>query len=234
MFTKVLIGVLMTMVMVGSASAQVLVVRSQGPSAGAYPAGSVLSLNTQIRLVPGDVLQIMDSGGSRTLNGPLIQFAGAVAGRSTSVLAELAAREHSRRPNLGAARGEPPQAPVNNIWLIDVTAETACVAPGEPSGLLRQNAARDQEIEILPQGAAAGAAPLRTVWPAGSAELAWPDFLPRPDGARYLIRLDGRYATSLTWRTVPPLDQGLDAFGQALLARGCDDQFDVVAAFAAR
>jgi len=232
MITKVLIGVVVTMMMTGSAAAQVLVVRSQGPSAASYPAGSVLGLSAQIRLVPGDVLQIMDSGGSRTLTGPLIQFAGAATGRSTSVLAELAAREHSRRPNLGAARGEPPQAPVNNVWLIDVTAETACVAQGEPSGLLRQNAARDQEVEILPQGVAA--APLRTVWPAGAPALTWPASLPRADGARYLIRLDGRYVTSLTWRTVPPLDQGIDAFGQALLARGCDDQFDVVAAFATR
>jgi len=233
MITRIFIGVLAAMALAGSAGAQVLIVRSQGPSAAAYPAGSVLGVNTQIRLVPGDVVQVMDSSGSRTLTGPLTQAAGTASERGTSVLAELAAREHARRPNLGAARGEPRAPPINNVWFVDVTAETVCAAPGEPSGLLRKNTARDQEVEILPL-AGPNAGPLRAVWPAGAPDLAWPASLPRTDGAQYQIRLDGRYVTDLTWRTVPPVDRGIDALGQALLARGCDDQFDVVAAFATR
>src|ERR1044072_4364883 len=53
-----------------SAAANVLVVRSAGPSARPYPAGRSLADNARITLQAGDSLVILGPTGTRTFRGP--------------------------------------------------------------------------------------------------------------------------------------------------------------------
>src|SRR4029450_4662610 len=53
-----------------SAAANVLVVRAQGPSAKAYPAGRSLADNAQIQLRAGDSIIVLTPRGTRTFRGP--------------------------------------------------------------------------------------------------------------------------------------------------------------------
>ena len=211
------------------AFAQVMVVHAQGPSAASYPAGSVLASNQSVHLLAGDVLQVLDSNGPRTILGPSAQSIGAAAHAASGnmVLAQLAAREHERRPNLGVARGNPPEPLGNNIWMVSPRAEAACASPGYTSGFFRSDTARAVEVEIAK---GEDGAPVRLLWAAGSATLTWPKELPQQDGNEYRIKVDGRYSTTLVWHSVAPPSGDMDAFAKDLLANGCEDQFDVLTA----
>ncbi|HXG80861.1 MAG TPA: hypothetical protein VNJ05_03585, partial [Sphingomicrobium sp.] len=53
-----------------SAAAAVLVVRSSGPSAAAYPPGKALPDSHVLKLKASDTVVLLDSRGTRTINGP--------------------------------------------------------------------------------------------------------------------------------------------------------------------
>ena len=53
-----------------AAEAAVLVVRSSGPSAKAFPAGKAIPEAQTLTLKPNDVIVLLDSRGTRTLKGP--------------------------------------------------------------------------------------------------------------------------------------------------------------------
>ena len=53
-----------------AAAANVLVVRSSGPSAKSYPAGRSLPDNARINLAQGDMVIVLTGGGTRTFRGP--------------------------------------------------------------------------------------------------------------------------------------------------------------------
>src|SRR5688500_6017825 len=53
-----------------SAAANVLVVRSSGPSAKSYAPGSSLPDNARLQLRAGDTVVVLDSRGTRTFRGP--------------------------------------------------------------------------------------------------------------------------------------------------------------------
>jgi hypothetical protein len=72
-----------------AAEAAVLVVRSSGPSAKAFPAGKAVPDSQVITLKSNDVLILLDSRGTRTLRGPG-KFS-ATASASTAATSSLAA-----------------------------------------------------------------------------------------------------------------------------------------------
>src|SRR5687767_10375819 len=53
-----------------AAAANVVVIRSSGPSARSYPAGRSLPDNARIALRQGDTLVVLDARGTRTFRGP--------------------------------------------------------------------------------------------------------------------------------------------------------------------
>ncbi|MDQ4088435.1 MAG: hypothetical protein M3177_10575, partial [Pseudomonadota bacterium] len=53
-----------------SAAANVLVVRSSGPSTKSYPPGRSLPDNARIQLQAGDTVVLLSSAGTRTFRGP--------------------------------------------------------------------------------------------------------------------------------------------------------------------
>ena len=63
---------LVTLLVTGAATAaaNVLVVRSSGPSAKGYPPGKSLPDNARIALRSGDTLVVLSGSGTRTFRGP--------------------------------------------------------------------------------------------------------------------------------------------------------------------
>src|SRR4028119_1205619 len=79
------------------AAANVLVVRSSGPSAKSYPPGHNFPDNAQVTLRPGDVLIVLGGQATRTLRGPGTFPVSAGA-------AKVAMASAQRRGRLSAAR----------------------------------------------------------------------------------------------------------------------------------
>ena len=93
-----------------AAIAAVVVVRSLGPSAKAYPPGKTLPENAKITLQGGDVVTVLGPSSAKTLRGP---------GNFDAKQATLASAA-GQRGRFGALRAaEVAQNP--SIWDIDVT-----------------------------------------------------------------------------------------------------------------
>src|ERR1041385_7616100 len=100
------------------ASAAVVVVRSLGPSAKAYPPGKTLPETARITLQGGDVVTVIGPGSAKTLRGP-----GDFDARQMSL-----ASAAGQRGRFGALRaGQVAHNP--SIWDVDVTQSgKVCVA----------------------------------------------------------------------------------------------------------
>ena len=74
-----------------AAVAGTIVVRSNGPSAGAYPPGKALDPTSSIPLKPGDSVTVLDGNGTHVLNGPgIVKVSGSGTASATGVAALLA------------------------------------------------------------------------------------------------------------------------------------------------
>ncbi|MDQ8755372.1 hypothetical protein RCO27_03945 [Sphingosinicella sp. LHD-64] len=205
-----------------SASANVLVVRSSGPSAGNYPAGRSLPDNARIALRSGDTLVVLDARGTRTFRGPgnFTPASAAQAGQRTTNAGGRVAR-------IGAVRsaGIVPASP-STIWQVDVSQSgTVCLAnPGDVT-LWRAEPSRAARLSISGPGGAS-----RTVqWAAGSPTVAWPRDLPITAGTPYQLRQsDAAAPTSITFRQLNSAPGDMQGVAQALIANGCQEQLDLL------
>jgi hypothetical protein len=205
-----------------SAAANVIVVRSAGPSAKAYPAGRSLPDNARIALRPNDMLVVLGPGGTRTFRGPgtFSPSAAVRAGQRT------VASSDGRRARIGAVRsaGLVPQGPT--IWHVDVTQSgTFCLANTGSLMLWRPDATLPTRLTITaPDGAAQSAD-----WPAGQATLSWPPGTPIANGATYSFRQRSVVVpTQITFRTLASQPASLEAVAAALIANGCQEQLDLL------
>jgi len=205
-----------------SASANVLVVRATGPSAGAYPAGRSLPDNARINLRAGDMLVVLGAGGTRTFRGPGA-FSPSAAVRAG---ARTIASTDGRRARIGAVRsaGLVPQSPT--IWHVDVTqGGTFCIANAANVMLWRPDATSSSRITITGPGGAAQSAN----WPAGQATLPWPPGASIANGAAYSFRQPGvAVPVRITFRTLSTQPTDLQAVAAALIANGCQEQLDLL------
>jgi len=205
-----------------SAAANVLVVRSAGPSARAYPAGRSLPDNARITLQAGDSLVILGATGTRTFRGPgtFSPSAAVQAGPRT-----LAASD-GRRARIGAVRnaGIVPRSPT--IWHVDVTQSgTICLAGTSNVMLWRPDAGVPTTLTITPPGGRARTAQ----WPAGQATLAWPSGLPIVNGGAYSFSQAGvAVPAQITFRTLGSEPADLQAVAAALIENGCQEQLEVL------
>src|SRR5215210_4460563 len=97
-----------------STAAAVLVVRSSGPSAPAYPPGKALPDTHVLKLKATDSIVLLDSRGTRTLRGPgsfSVLASATPAGATTG-----SAGTSARRVRLGAVRG----AGTRSVWQADL------------------------------------------------------------------------------------------------------------------
>ena len=119
----------------GSAAANVLVVRSSGPSAASYRAGQSLPDNARITLRAGDQVMILANGGTRTFRGPGTFSPERACGQQRDRQQWRADR--ARR--CGSQRRDHPERPT--IWHVDVTQSgTFCLASGSNVMLWRPDA----------------------------------------------------------------------------------------------
>lgn len=216
-----------------AAIADVLVVRSIGPSADAFKPGRKLADAAPIQLKAGDQLTLLDNKGTRTLKGPGSFTATSGGTAAANSLAGLAATSSSRRARTGAVRDVRALAEATrpSIWLVDTgQAGTVCVPAGEPVSLWRKDADVAGTTTITgPAGQTASVA-----WIKGQSTQAWPTDLPVAAGTRYTLK--GASAapagTTLTFATLASAPTGLSDLGSALIASGCQAQLDMLIATA--
>lgn len=210
-----------------AAEAAVLVVRSSGPSAKAYPAGRALAENQQVTLKGNDVVILLDSRGTRTLRGPGTYSTSASMGGSTSAMAALSGQSNSRRSRVGAVRGAPTGATSGrNVWQADISRSgNICVANPADTGLYRANSDTAGRVTIKEVGSGR----LATVdFAAGQKNAPWPATLPVTAGSRYEVRGGGNGSVTLNATPIAPVPAGLEGLAQSLIRSNCEAQLDVL------
>jgi hypothetical protein len=211
---------------ISAAAAEVLILRSAGPSARNYPAGRRVADNTSFTLRPGDVVVVLANGATRTFRGPGSYSALGPVRRGP----QMAGGSNVRRQT-GAVRGNEGSAVAipADIWQFDVSQSgRACVLPGQRPVLWRSQSDRAVRLTITPQSGAA-----QTVsWNAGQATLQWPASVPIIDGASYQLNWSGAPGpVRVTARTLTGLQIGnVDAVASAFLDNNCRSQLDVLIA----
>jgi hypothetical protein len=206
-----------------SAAAKVVVVRSVGPSAKAYPPGKALPDTASIALRPGDSVTLLGTSASRTLRGPGT-FTASTVDRSSLSMAV------GRRARFGAMRsGEISAKP--SLWDVDVTRSgKTCIAEPAKLKLWRPNAETSATLSIRASGASQN-----IDFPAGHASVPWPAKLPVADGGEYQLEWDGSgepKKVSFVMVRTPSADL-VDA-AQLLIDKGCQHQLDLLVATSAK
>jgi len=204
-------------------AAEVLVLRSGGPSASRYRPGQKLPDNTTFNLRPGDSVVVLARGGTRTFRGPgRFSATGPVR---TGQLASVGARRTT-----GAVRNADgvvaKVAQPNNVWQVDVTASgRACVRSGQAPVLWRPDASRAVKLTITPQTGQ----PQTVTWAKDQQTLAWPASIPVADGASYQLNWEGARAPSrVTTRVVQALPASdLEGLANVLINNACRSQLEV-------
>jgi len=204
------------------AAANVLVVRSSGPSASQYPAGRSLPDNARIQLRQGDTVVLLGANGTRTFRGPIVTTANAAVQAGT----RTADSSNGRRVRIGAVRsaGIVPVSPTT-IWQIDVTqGGNMCLADTSNVMLWRPDASQATTLTI------SGAAGTQEVhWPAGRATVLWPSALPLSDGASYRLSKSGvAVPTEVRIKTLASGPTDVQSVAQALIANDCREQLDLL------
>jgi hypothetical protein len=215
------------LVSASAAAANILVVRSSGPSAKAYPPGRSLAPNARLTLRQGDTLVLLDGRGTRTVRGPGNFAAGAAAQVGTR--SALTVNNNGRIGRVGASRGNPETVRPPSIWHVDVSqSATACVANPRSVILWRPDATRTVNLSIAPTASSSGNARSFT-WTAGQTTLAWPADLAVANDAEYRLSVQGvAVPTRIKFRVLPSEPAGLDVQAQAFIQNGCQAQLDVL------
>ena len=198
-----------------AAVASVVVVRSLGPSAKAYPPGKTLSETASISLKGGDVVTVLGPSSAQTLRGP---------GNFDTKQMTLASAA-GKRGRFGALRtAEVARNP--SIWDLDVTQSgKVCVTRASKLQLWRPES--DSPVKITIRSADGKSQDLS--WPAGKASALWPAALPVANSAQYQIEWPGSGDKSnVTFVTVNSAPTDLVGAAQVLIENGCQNQLDLL------
>jgi hypothetical protein len=202
----------------GTAAANVLVVRSSGPSAGSYRAGQSLPDNARITLRADDQVTILANGGTRTFRGP------GTFSPNTQVASGTTVNNGGHIARIGAVRdaGIVPRGPT--IWHVDVTQSgTFCLASPSNVMLWRPDASAPVRFTV------AGPGGTRTLnWAANEPTAAWPGGAPA-NGATYTISQPGvAVPVTITFRLLGSQLHDVQGVAGALIANGCEGQLEVL------
>lgn len=201
-----------------AATAAVLVVRSSGPSASAYPPGKALADNHVLKLKDSDTIVLLDARGTRTLQGPG-EFG--VSANSAVAATTRTAGTSARRVRLGAVRG----VGTRSVWQADLgRSGNVCIANPADLGLWRPDASGDAKA-VLTDSASGKSA--EVAFAAGQSIAPWPGSLPATTGTKIAVTGLGA-PTSITLRVLAPVPTGLEAMAQGLIRADCKAQLDVL------
>ena len=217
MRAKLLLWGLATAVALSStaAVASVVVVRSLGPSAKAYPPGKTLPESASISLKGGDVVTLLGPSSAQTLRGPGNFEAKQVA------LASAA----GKRGRFGALRtAEVAHNP--SIWDLDVTQSgKMCVNKAGKLTLWRPDSEAAAKVKIR----SSDGKTQELAWAAGKAAAVWPASLPLSNSAEYQIEWPSTgEKSSVTFVTVASAPSDLVGAAQVLIENGCQNQLDLL------
>lgn len=204
-----------------AAIANVVVVKSLGPSAKAYPPGKTLAPSAKITLQGGDVVTVIGPSAAQTLRGPGNFDAGQVS------LASAA----GQRGRFGALRAaEVAHNP--SVWDIDVSkGGRICISDASKLQLWRPDSEADMSVTIRAEDGKTQA----LNWSAGKALAAWPTAMPLKSGAAYQVEWpDTGESSSLDVVLVPSAPTDLVGAAKVLIANGCDKQLELLVESASR
>lgn len=209
-----------------AADAAVLVVRSSGPSAKAFPAGRALPESQTITLRGNDVVILLDSRGTRTLRGPGTYSTSASSGGSTSASAALSGQSNARRSRVGAVRGAPTGATSGrNVWQADIERSgNVCIVNPADVGLYRAESSVAKRVTVTEIGSNRAAT---VEFAAGQKNAPWPAALPVAVGSKYQVK-GGGAAVTLNAMQIEPVPAGLEGLAQSLIRNDCQGQLDVL------
>jgi hypothetical protein len=207
-----------TIISSATATAAVLVVRSSGPSAGAYPPGKALPDNHVLKLKPSDTVILLDSRGTRTVQGP---GSFSVSANAAPAAAVRTAGTSARRVRLGAVRG----VGARSVWQADLNRSgNVCVANPADLGLWRADSSAEANVTLTD---AASGKKSEVKFAAGQSIAPWPAELPAASGTK--VNVTGLTApTTLTLRVLSPIPTGLEGMAQGLIRANCEAQLDVL------
>ena len=206
-------------------AADILVVRSSGPSARSYPPARRLPENARIALKAGDQLMLLDARGTRLLRGPGTFSASGSAGPQ---IASAQPVQTDRRARIGAVRGvEGGELRPPSLWQVDMTRSgNVCVADPAAIALWRKDAGAALPVTIT---RVSDGRSRRVAFEAGAASARWPADLPLADGAGYRLAWAGRTRpTTLTFRTLAARPAGLQDMAATLIRNDCAAQLDLL------
>ena len=204
-----------------AALANVVVVKSLGPSAKSYPPGKTLPPSAKITLQGGDVVTVLGPSAAKTLRGPGNFDASQISLASAS----------GQRGRFGALRAaEVAHNP--SIWDIDVTQSgKVCVVDAKKLQLWRPDTDGAGNVEIR----SADGQSQKLSWAAGKSLAAWPAALPVKTGAQYQIQWgETGDKSSLDVVTVGSVPSDLPGTAQVLIENGCQNQLDLLVSSASK
>ncbi len=204
-----------------TALASVVVVKSLGPSAKAYPPGKTLPPSAKITLQGGDVVTVLGPSSAQTLRGPGNFDAGQIS------LASAA----GQRGRFGALRAaEIAHNP--SLWDIDATQSgKVCVTDAGKLQLWRPDSDAAASVDIR----SSDGQTQKLSWAAGKSLAPWPAALPVKSGARYQIDWgDTGDKSSVDVVTLGSVPSDLVGTAQALIENGCENQLDLLVAGASK
>ena len=216
-----------TALLAASSAAAVLVVRSSGPSSGAYPAGKALGDKQTLKLKENDVVVLLDSRGTRTLRGPgSFSTSAASSNASASSLAAVTSQVGTRRVRVQAVRGTPTGATGGrNVWQADVSRSgSLCVANPSDLGLYRGSASAEAHVTLT--DSATGKS-VTVPFEVGQSIARWPAELPVAAGSSIAVKGAGSPAT-LVVKMLAPVPSGLEGMAQSFIRNDCSAQLDVL------
>lgn len=206
------------------AGANVLVVRSSGPSAKAYSPGRSLPDNARIQLLAGDTLVILGPSGTRTFRGP-----GRFSPNASIPPGPPMPMDANMRARVAAVRGGPfvPAARTATIWQVDPRQSgTICLVTANRIELWRANSTRTEAVTIVgPHGRT------QFLWPAGQPIVDWPSAVAIADGAEYQLRASrSPSAATIRVRTIETAPTDPVAVADTLIRNGCETQLNLLIA----
>jgi hypothetical protein len=223
--SRVAIAALIAATAATTAAANVLVVRSSGPSASAYAPGKSLPDNARLQLRAGDTVVVLGANGTRTFRGP-----GNFSPSSAVQAGSQTVQGSAGRARVGAVRSAPiiPSSNPASIWQVDPTQSgTACLVPSIGVKLWRANSGQTETLTITgPDGRA------QTVqWVAGQAMLDWPSTVSLANNADYQLRLSGSPVPArIHVRTLDRPPQSVQEVAETLIRNQCTEQLDLLVA----
>lgn len=222
------VAILTGLVCASSAAADILVVRSSGPSAKTYPAGKSIPEGGKITLKASDTLVVLDGRGTRTLRGPGSFAAGAPskAAPAPSAIAGIVAGAPQRRSRVGAVRSvsTTPRSPT--IWHVDIAkSSTICLADRNGVTLWRADATQPIMLRIAGPGGRLD----EIAWAKNEATLIWPASMTIAEGAEYRMSWGSESApTLLSFKWLPAKPAGIEDMAQSLIRNQCQAQLDLL------